>query len=129
MSTALYQKKFESEKRKAFVATLVLDCFLIFYFFFMLYFFSLSWNGGATFAAQNLDLGMLKIFGVLAALIAFIWGWWGRSPGVSLIYRTNRYLKGSLRDQAKKTWWQKPYLIFSVIVFIGTFFLGFQIVV
>ena len=127
MSSLTYQKKFASEKRKAYFATVVLDSFLIFYFFFMIYFFSLTWKEDSTYATQNLDIHFLSILGGVATAIAIVWGWWGRSPGVSLVYRTNKYLKGSLRDEVKKVWWQKPYAVFSVIVFLSTFVLGFII--
>ncbi|MEZ4813948.1 MAG: phosphonate ABC transporter, permease protein PhnE [Bdellovibrionota bacterium] len=123
----IFQKKFDAEKRKAFWASFVLDTFLIFYFLFMFYFFTLSFSNDTEFATKNMDSNILRYFGLISAVVALAWGKLGRSPGVSLIYRTNGYLKSVVRDQEKKLWWQKPYLIFSVITMIGTLVLGVQI--
>lgn len=122
-----FSKKFEHEKRKAFWSTWVLDTFLVFYFFFMLYFLVLAFDSGPSSAGQNLKPFVLLFLGVCSSIIAMIWGSFGRSPGVSLVYRTNRYLKSSLLDQVPREWWQKPYAVFSVVLIVGTFVLGFSI--
>ncbi len=123
----VFQKKLEAEKRKAFWASFILDSFLLFYFFFMFYFFYLSALEDTEYATKNLDSNTLMYFGFLGALIALAWGRLGRSPGISLIYRTNGYLKSLVRDQVKRTWWKKPYVVFSIVTILGTFILGFQI--
>jgi len=124
---SVFQKKFESEKRKAFWASFVLDTFLIFYFLFMFYFFVLSFSNDTEYATRNMSTDILSYFGIISAVVALAWGKMGRTPGISLIYRTNGYLKSVVRDQVKKVWWQKPYIIFSIIMMLGTFILGFQI--
>ncbi len=124
---SVFQKKFEAEKRKAFWASFVLDTFLIFYFLFMFYFFSLSFSNDTEYATKNMSTDTLSYFGIISAIVALAWGKMGRTPGISLIYRTNGYLKSVVRDQVKKVWWQKPYIIFSIIMMAGTFILGFQI--
>lgn len=123
----VFQKRFEAEKRKAFVATLFVDTFLIFYSFFLAYFLSLSFSHEVSYASQNLSGSFLGMMLPVSAFIAFVWGRWGRSPGVSLVYRTNRYLKSVVRDEEKRQWWKKPYGVFSFFILIGTFVLGFQI--
>lgn len=123
----IFQKKFESEKRKAFWASFVLDTFLIFYFLFMFYFFVLSFTHDTDYATKNMDTQILYYFGVVGVVVALAWGKLGRTPGISLIYRTNAYLKSVVRDQEKKKWWQKPYVVFSSVLMLGTFILGYQI--
>lgn len=123
----VFQKRFDAEKRKAFWASFVLDTFLIFYFLFMFYFFVLSISESTDYATKNMHTDILAYFGLISAVVALAWGKMGRSPGISLIYRTNGYLKSLVRDQVKKEWWQKPYMIFSIIMMIGTFVLGIQI--
>lgn len=123
----VFQKRFESEKRKAFWASFVLDSFLIFYFLFMFYFFVLSFNYDTEHATKNMQTQVLYYFGLISVVVALAWGKLGRSPGVSLIYRTNGYLKSLVRDQEKKDWWKKPYVVFMLLLMTGTFVLGFQI--
>lgn len=124
---SVFQKRFEAEKRKAFWASFVLDSFLIFYFLFMFYFFTLSFTNDAEYATKHMDTQILYYFGIVGLVVALAWGKLGRSPGVSLIYRTNNYLKSLVRDQEKKKWWKKPYILFSGVLMVGTFVLGYQI--
>jgi phosphonate transport system permease protein len=125
--TDIFQRRFNVEKKKAFWASWILDTFLIFYFQFMIYFLIISYGQDSAVAAQNVSSLALQAFALVAAVVAFGWGHWGRSPGVSLIYRTNKYLRSLVRDQADRRWWQKPYVVFSVILLAGTFVLGYQI--